>query len=153
MDIFDSLFSSSDMLNEQIAREVFDIIPEHGPIIVILDKEDSFWVSDQQRYSEIFTDSQQLRQLCTTIDEGAEPVVSQINDCGLIAARLTVEGENCGYVFAVMAQHSPESTLASFDLLELVLNQIALIGKLISKNNQLHHLQLKQLSGLGQSNN
>ena len=38
MDMFESLFSPSNPLNEQIARQIFDILPEQGPMMVILDQ-------------------------------------------------------------------------------------------------------------------
>jgi len=38
MNIYNSLFSKNCMLNEQVARQVFEILPEEGPMMVILDR-------------------------------------------------------------------------------------------------------------------
>jgi hypothetical protein len=39
MDIGDWLVSPSCALDEQIAKEIFDILPERGPIMVIMDRD------------------------------------------------------------------------------------------------------------------
>ena len=39
MNLHDSLSSSGFILNEQIARQVFEILPEQGPILLIMDKD------------------------------------------------------------------------------------------------------------------
>jgi hypothetical protein len=51
MDIYDSLFSPGCALNEQIARQIFDILPEQGPIMVIMDRDGNCWPSDSEKFS------------------------------------------------------------------------------------------------------
>jgi hypothetical protein len=36
MDMYDSLFSSNSVLNEQIACQLFEVLPDQGPIMVIM---------------------------------------------------------------------------------------------------------------------
>jgi len=151
MDMYDSLFSPSHVLNEQIARQIFDILPERGPIMVILDGDRNCWPSDSEKFSGLNISDLFLSEVCTRIDDGAEPVVTQVNDCGIVAAQLATEQTNCGYVIIVLPQYSPESTLINIDLIEILLNQIGLIAKLIEKNNLLYELQMKQFSVYGQS--
>ena len=150
MEMYDSLFSPSGMLNEQIARQVFDILPEEGPIIIIMDRDGNYWPSDSERFSKLNISESFLRELCVKIDDGAEPIVTQANDCGLMATQLATEQTNCGYVIIAMPQYSPESTLINIDLIEILLNQIGLIAKLIEKNNLLYELQMKHYSLYGQ---
>jgi hypothetical protein len=77
--------------------------------------------------------------------------VTQANNCSIIATQLTTEQTNCGYVIVVMPQASPESTMANIDLIEILLNQVGLIAKLIEKNNILYELQMKHHSAYGRS--
>jgi hypothetical protein len=146
MDMYDSVLSVGCALNEQVARQVFDILPEEGPVIVITDREKNFWPSDTERFSQLNISETFLHELCSKIDDGAEPVVTQINGCSIVAAQLTTERTNCGYVIVALPQYSPESTLANIDLIEILLNQIGLIAKLIEKNNHIYELQAKHFS-------
>lgn len=146
MDMYDSLFSPSGVLNEQIARQIFDILPEQGPIIVIMDRDGNCWPSDFEQFSELNISKEFLKEICGKIDDGAEPIVTQANDCSVVAAQLATEQTNCGYVLLAMPQYSPESALANIDLIEIVLSQISLIARLIEKNNLLYELQMKQFS-------
>ena len=150
MDMYESLFSASCVLNEQIAREIFDILPEQGPVIVIVDKDGHFWPSDSEKFSQLNISESFLQEIRTKIDDGAEPVVTHIDDCSIIAAQLATERTNCGYVIIALPQYSPESTLINIDLIEMLLNQMSLIAKLVEKNNLLYELQMRQFSIYGE---
>ena len=151
MDMYDSLFSPSGVLNEQIARQIFDILPEQGPIIVIMDRDGNCWPSDSEEFFKLNIGESLLRELCDKIDDGAEPIVTQANDFSIIAKQLATERTNCGYVIIALPQYSPESTLINIDLIEILLNQIGLIARLIEKNNLLYELQMKQFNLYSQS--
>lgn len=150
MDMYDSLFSRVGVLNEQIARQIFEILPENGPIMVIMDREGNCWPSDSERVSELNINESFLKELCDKIDDGTEPVITQVNDCSIIATQLATERTNCGYVIVALPQYSPESTLVNMDMIEILLNQVSLIAKLIEKNNLLYELQTKRFSVYGQ---
>lgn len=150
MNMYDSLFSPGGILNEQIARHIFDILPEGGPVMVIMDRDKNCWPSDSEKFSVLNISESFLRELCTKIDDGDEPVVTQVDDCSIIASQLATERTNCGYVFIALPQYSPESTLINIDLIEILLSQINLIAKLIEKNNLLYELQMKQFSEYSQ---
>ena len=151
MNMYDSLFSPSCVLNEQIARQIFDILPEQGPVIVIMDRDRNCWPSNSEKFSELNISEPFLRELCAKIDDGAEPIITQANDCSIVATQLATEQTNCGYVIIALPQYSPESTLINIDLIEMLLNQIGLIAKLIEKNNLLYELQMKHFSEYSQS--
>jgi hypothetical protein len=158
MDVSDWLVSPNCALNEQIAKQIFDILPERGPVMIIMDREGHCWVSDSEGFSKLDISESFLRELCAKIDDGAEPIVTQVNDCSIIAAQLTTEQTNrqdglrhCGYVIIALPQYSPESTLINIDLIETILNQAGLIATLIEKNHLLCELQMKQLSLYTQS--
>ena len=146
MDMYDSLFSQNCVLNEQIARQIFEILPEQGPVMVIMDRDGNCWPSDSESFSGLNLDESFLEELRAKIDDGAEPLVTQVNDFSIVAAQLVTEQTNCGYVIIALPQYSPESTLINVDLVEILLNQVSLIAKLIEKNTLLYELQVKQFS-------
>lgn len=150
MDIGDWLVSPNCALNEQIVKGIFDILPERGPIMVIMDREGHWWVSDKEKFSKLSVRESFWSELCAKIDDGTEPVITQADDCGIVAAQLATEQTKCGYVIIVLPQYSPESTLINIDLIETILNQVSLIAKLIENNNILCELQRKQLNSYTQ---
>lgn len=146
MNIYDSLFSSGDMLNEQIARELSDFVSAEGPFIAIRDMQGNCWLSDEERVSHFLPQGKLLEQTLAKIDDGFEPVIDQTDNCGFVVTQLSTEKVNCGYLFLVLPGYTAETTLANIEIIELLLGQVGLIAQLIEKNNQLHHLQLKHLS-------
>jgi len=151
MDMYEAMFSPSGTLNEQIARQVFELLPDSGPVMLIMDTDGNIWPSDSEKFHKLNINENFLRDLCGKIDDGSEPLVTQENDCGIIATQLTTEKTNCGYVMLAIPQSGPEPILNSIDALEIVLNQVCLIAKLIEKNNLLYELQIKQFSSYGQN--
>ncbi|MHC4206233.1 MAG: hypothetical protein ACYSTT_16400 [Planctomycetota bacterium] len=151
MNLHESLTSSSFVLNEQIARQVFEVLPEQGPILLIMNRDGQSWPSDSHEYAKLNISEQFLKELCAKIDDGAEPVVSQIDDCSIVAAQLATERNNCGYVIIALPQYGPESTIINMGLIEMLLGQLSLIAKLIEKNNHLYEVQMKHYRICGQS--
>jgi len=151
MNLHESLSSHSFMLNEQIARQVFEVLPEQGPILLIMDRNGHSWPSDSEEVAKLNMSEPFLKELCAKIDDGVEPVVTQINDCGIVAAQLATERNNCGYVIMALPRYSPESTLINIDLIEMLLSQFSLIAKLIEKNNLLYETQMKHYRAFEQS--
>ena len=131
------------MLNEQIARQVFEFLPEQGPILLITDKNGHSWPSDSDEYAKLNISEQFLKELCAKIDDGVEPVVTQIDDCSIVAAQLATERSNYGYVIIALPLNGQEPTLININLLEMLLGQFSLIAKLIEKNNLLYEVQMK----------
>lgn len=143
MDMYDSLFSGGGLLNEQVARQIFEVFPETGPIMVIMDMDGNCWPSDSEGFSKINVNEMFLKELCGRVDDGAEPVVTRYDDFCFFASSLWTHRTNCGYVVMVLDQDSPESVLANTDLVEIIISQVSLIAKLIEKNNLLYELQIK----------
>ena len=71
MDICESQFSRSSVLNEQIAGAIFDILPEDGPIVIIVGRDGNHWLSDSARFSGLNISESFLKGLCAKIDDGA----------------------------------------------------------------------------------
>ena len=151
MGMCESLFSPGFVLNEQIAQQIFEVLPEQGPIMVIMDRDGNIWPSDSEEFAKLNISESFLKELCAKIDDGAEPIITQANDCSVIATQLATEQNNCGYVIIALPQYNPESTLINIDLIEMLLNQVGLITKLIEKNNLLYEVQMKHYGVCGQS--
>ena len=143
MNIYESLSSPGFMLNEQIARQVFETLPEEGPLIMIIDGQGNAWPSNSHDFGELKISESFLREVCAKIDDGAEPVMTHIGECSIVAAQLATDRSNCGYVIIALPKYSPESTLANIDLIEMLISQLSLIAKLIEKNNLLYEVQMK----------
>ena len=149
MNIYESLSSPSFMLNEQIARQVFEVLPDRGPLVLIMDKRGNSWPSDSEEFTKLNISESFLKELCAKIDDGAEPVVTQAENCSIIAAELATEQNDCGYVIVALPNYSPESTLVNIDLIETLLSQFSLIARLIEKNNRLYESQVKHYRASG----
>ena len=151
MDMYDSLYSPVCALNDQVARQIFEIMPEDGPVMIIMDRDGNCWPSDHERFDNLNISESFLKQLCGRIDDGSEPLITQADNYSLIAAQLTTEKTNCGYAILALSGYSPETTMVNMDLIELILKQLSLVAKLIEKNNLLYELQLKHHSRQGMS--
>ena len=147
MDAYNSLNSLTSMLNEQIARQIFEILPENGPVILIIDRNGSSWPSDSEEFSKLNISEPFLKELCMKIDDGVEPVITHFNNSSIIAAQLATDKTNCGYIIMALPQYNEESTQKNIHLIEMLLNQFSLIAKLIEKNNNLYEFQIKKYSG------
>jgi hypothetical protein len=143
MNISNNFFSPGFGLNEQIARQIFEIMPEQGPIMVILDKSGSCWPSNSEEYAKLQLNASFLKELCAKVDDGVEPVISQREDCSIVASQLSTDKTNCGYILLALPHYTPESTFLNADLIEMVLGQICLAAKLIEKNTLLYDLWQK----------
>jgi hypothetical protein len=151
MNMFDSLFSPGHALNEKIARQVFDILPEQGPLMVILDLQGHCWPSNSHEFSSLNINKSYLKELTAKIDDGAEPVITQINDCSIVATQLATPKTNCGYILFIFSKNTPEAAMVNMDLIEILLNQTNLVAKLIEQNSQLYELSVKQYAAASYS--
>ena len=149
MDVFSSVYSPSSVLNEQIARQIFDILPEDGPVMILVGRQGNFWPSDAEGFAKLHISDGFIKELCAKVDDGNEPVITQVSDFSVVATALETERTNCGYVIIALPQYSPESTLANIGLIEILLSQIGLVAHLIEQNILLYERQMKQLVACG----
>ena len=151
MNISQSLSSPGFMLTGQITRQIFEVLPERGPLLIIMDTNGNSQPSEPEEFAKLNISESFLKEICISIDDGAEPVITSSNDCSIVAGQLATEDSNYGYVFVVLPQYNPESTLLHIDLIEMLLNQIGLIARLIEKNNFHYEVQMKHYQTCGQS--
>ena len=152
MDMYDNLFSQGCLLNEQVARQMFEIFPDTGVVMLIVDREGHHWPSDSDAFAKLNINETTINDICEKIDDGTEPLITQIDEISLISSQLVTDRTNCGYVIIAVPKQSPESAMANIDLLEIILNQVSLVAKLIEKNNLLYELQQKNQNTLCMAN-
>jgi len=149
MDAFSSVYSPSCVLNEQVARQIFDILPEDGPVMVIVGRQGTYWPSDAEGFAKLHISDGFIKELCAKVDDGDEPVITQVSDFSVVATALETQRTNCGYILIALPQYSPESTMANIGLIEILLSQVGLVAHLIEQNNLLYERQMKQLVASG----
>ncbi len=153
MDLCNTKAPDTHTLTEQIAQEVFEMLPERGPILVIMDREGNYWLSHPEEFAGLGIDETLLRDLRGKVDDGAEPVITQIGETSVTIAQLATDHTNCGYVAVVLPRYTPESTLTHIDLVEAMLNQITLIARLVEKTSVLTRGHMNHYRGLALSLN
>ncbi len=149
MDTCDAMSSGTYALNEQIARQVFDMLPECGPILVFMDRNGSYWPSNSEEFARLDLNETLLRDLRAKVDDGAEPVITQVGDTSVTVAQLATDHTNCGYVVIALPRYSPESTLTNINLVETLLSQITLIARLVEKSCMLSRAHANHFHGRG----
>ena len=136
MDTYDAMFSASYVLNERIARQVFEVLPERAPVVAIIDRQGNCWPSDSEAFARISLDGAVLHDLRTMVDDGMEPAVVQLGDVSVTAIQLATEQTNCGYVVVALPRTDTAAPV-EVDLVETLLSQIGLVARLIETNSLL----------------
>ena len=134
MDVQQATLSQGNILGEHIAQQVFGMLPDDGPFLMIYDRDGNGWPSDTEKFSKLNMSDELLKDLCDRIDDGVEPVIIHWGDSSLAAAGLATEYGNSGYVIIVWPRTSCESTPINTDLAGILLEQIGLIARLAVKN-------------------
>ena len=145
--MYETMFSPSCLLNEQVARQVFETLGENSPVMLIVNREGHHWPSDSEAFSKLGICDSLLAELWGKIDDGAEPVTARTNGYLVTATELATERTKCGYIAVIVKDENDQDSQISFELLEIVINQVNLIAKLIEKNSLLYELQMRQQSG------
>jgi len=153
MHMCDAKTSDTPLLGEQIAREIFDMLPERGPVVVIMDRDGHCWSSHPEESAKLNLTETLLMDLRAKVDDGAEPVLTQVGETSVTMAQLATDRTNCGYVLVALPRYSPESTLTNIDLVETLLNQITLIARLVEKTATLARAHTNHYRGLACSLN
>jgi hypothetical protein len=143
MNIYESLSCSTFTLNEQIARQVFDTVPEGGPLVLLMDRRGNRWPSNSEELAKLDISESFLQEFCAKIDDGDEPIVTQVHKYSIVGAALATERNDCGCVLIAVPKSSPESTFNNVGLIEMLLSQFSVIARLIEKNNLLYEAQLR----------
>jgi len=153
MELCNTKMSETHALTELVAHEVFDVLPERGLMLVIMDRDGAHWSSHPEEFARMGIGDEFLQDLRAKVDDGAEPVITQVGEASVTMAQLVTDHTNCGYVIVVLPRYSPESTLSHIDLLETLLNEITLIARLVEKTSVLNRGHTNHYAGLAFSVN
>lgn len=133
MQVYDAMFSAGRALNERIARQVFEALPEGAPLVAILDRDGHCWPSDSEAFEKLSLSATLLSDLQAQVDDGAEPVTTQAADASVTMVQLATEQTNCGYLLLAVCRCGSESTMVSLDVIETFVSLIALVARLVER--------------------
>ncbi len=151
MDMYDAMFSASYVLSEQLARHVFDVLEENGPILAIMDRHGNCWASDPEAFDRMHPGQTFLEGLWDQVDDGVEPAVARAGETTVATAQLATAHTNCGYLVLVLPQADSQWTRIDLDLTEALFGQIALVARLIETSSLLSDTQVKCYSAYATS--
>jgi hypothetical protein len=121
-------------LIDLLVQTLFNIIPEDGLSLAILDQHGNCWSSHPSELLWLSSDDALLSDLTDRIDDGNDPLVVAVNDTYVVASQLMTEKANYGYSLLVLPKRNADSVLQNWDLIELVLYQINLNAQLYENN-------------------
>ena len=146
MDMYESLFSAESVLNEQIARHVFESFGHEGPLMVIVGRDGHSWPSNSERFSEFHMSMDMLASFCSRIDDGGDPLDIVVDGNRIVGCQLSSESVNCGYIFMIIDKQMSEQDNLLVSIMEMVFNMTGLVAKLIERNNRMYEQQARQMS-------
>ncbi len=149
METCDAVFSASFKLNEGIAGQVFEVLPDNSPLVVIMDRDGHCWPSDSDAFGRLNLDETLLSDLRAQVDDGAEPATAQAGDVGLVMVQLATERTNCGYLLLAACRGGSEPAPASLDGIDVIVALITLVARLVEKEGLLTEAQAKWYSLYG----
>ncbi len=150
MDIFNNLFSSSDMLNEQIARKVVDANPEDAMAIAIADFSGNMWTNELND----FIDWQEYEGLIALVfdrlKDGQDIVFASSGNYCFIACDIEIDSFSKGYVIIALDSQFLTNIDAQLPIVEFSLKQISILASTIHANNSIVHDTLRKTQATAQ---
>jgi hypothetical protein len=146
MDAYDAIVSTHGVLSERVALQVFDALPERGPVVAIMDRAGRCWSSNPQELANLNLPKTLLADLLTRVDDGVDPVFAHAGDTSVAMSQLATENAGCGYLLIAIPRCGSELTQTHIDLIETLMNQIALVASLVERNQVLNGMQARYSS-------
>ena len=148
MDICDMKFSTGEVLVEQIARQLFEALPEQGVAVAIVGHDGVCRQSSPEEFARLGLDETVIAELRARVDDGVEPVVIHLGDASVTMGQLTTDRTDCGYAVVAVSRCAAKPVVSDITLLEALLGQISLIARLIETNRLLLKTQIGYVSGV-----
>lgn len=146
MEMFNAILSRSYALNERIACEIFEVLPECAPLVAIIDRQGHRWFNDEEAFAGLNLSDDLLGDLRAKVDDGAEPAAIQVGDAGVAMVQLATEHTNCGYLLLASPRCGLEATPAGLDLTGTLVSLVGLVAQLLEKDRMLSEFQMKCFS-------
>jgi len=121
------------MTINQIAQSVFGSFADTDIVLTILNHNGSYVSNKLDIFERVFSDQRLLDELCRRVDDGQEPLFSQIDSYFIAASGLSSGFEGIGYAVMLL----PAESFKSVDFVEVILGQFSTIAGLIEENQQL----------------
>ena len=144
MDIFNNLFSSSDMLNEQIAQEVINNFSQSNMAIAIADLSGNLWTNQSHDFVDWQEYSALINSMFSRLDDGQDVVISNSGNYCFVASDLEIDFFSNGYVVIVLDKQFLGNIDVHFPIVEFSLRQVSVLASTIQKNNCVIHDSLKK---------
>jgi hypothetical protein len=142
MNLFDAISTSNDLVTGHIASNVFNILPEDGPSVAIIDRHGHRYTSQPDVLAVGGVTEEAIHDLCSRIDDGYEPIITKSGETTLVGTHLTTERCNYGYVIILLKNYCPVSAMANICLIETILAQMNLIARLTERlSDKQDHIQ------------
>lgn len=141
------------MTINKIAQVVFDSFANTDIVLAILNRNGSYVSNKIEVFEQVFSEGKLLEELRRKIDDGHEPLITQIGEFLVAASALSADFNSMGYVIMLLpastssegSGHSSEKSPEYLDstgsrqveLIEIILEQFSLIAGLIEQNQQL----------------
>jgi hypothetical protein len=125
------------MIINQIAQVVFDSFANTDIVLAILNHNGSYVSNKLDIFERVFAERQLLDEFCRRVDDGQEPLFSQIDSYFIAACGISNGFDGIGYAVMLLPVCSFRSTPENFDFIEIILEQFSLIAGLIERNQQL----------------
>lgn len=129
------------MIINQIAHTVFDSFDDTDIVVAILNHNGSYVSNKLDVFEKVFAQRGLLEELCGRINDGQEPLITNI-DGYLVAARGLSAGlkdvdstgsRQVGYAIMLLPG---ESSKPSLEYIEIILEHLSLISGLIEQNQK-----------------
>jgi len=125
------------MIIEQIAELVFNKFADTDVVLAVLGRDGSFIANEPEVFGKVFPANKLLAELCAKIDDGCEPLISQVGGHFVAASDISTDSGSIGYAVMLLPNDSPEKSTEYHDFVEIILEQFSLITGLIEANQQL----------------
>jgi hypothetical protein len=136
------------MIIEQIAELIFNKFADTDIALAILGRDGSFIANKPEVFGKVFPAHRLLAELCAKIDDGCEPLISQVDGHFVAASDISTDSGSIGYAVMLLPNDRPEKSIEYHDFIEIILEQFSLIAGLVELNQQLTDHGRAEMGGL-----
>lgn len=113
------------MVIDRIAQAVMESFEESEIILAVVDREGCYVSSKIDKFEEVFSNPQMLDEICRKIDDGYEPLTTEMGGYFLAGSAI----DSVGYSILLVPDYTPDKMGAYSDFAEIVLSQISMLAE------------------------
>ena len=126
MNTCENVFSSESYLMQEVANRLRGCFDSSEIDMLLFDASGNLQAGNTEILGGLGANQQLFKNICSRIDDGDEPIVSQIDGVGIVASGISGRNASLGYVFILLPGYSPERTIGSLDFLEIIISQVSM---------------------------